>query len=457
MLSFHMRRSVLMVNMVLITLTTPQVWSTADPAFFCPFVPSRDGLLRCSDSRHQPFLSNAPMPRIRIMRQRGIIKISREVVSGPNSAGSLLTPTVPSASLSDDEANMLSPPTDKYAEGQMSEENQCVDSVITTASLGDDINSNKTSNAVERSHQQPYHGALHQVEHRAKEKTSIQMGEKAAEKLVEASARLATERAVERAAERGAERAIERAADLGGERALERTVDRAGERLFEAIAERGGERALERASEGGAKKLWARVLGKLTGECSAERAGKRFAEHLTKQVALKSTGSSGRRATQRGRALISTHMTEIGEHATETGLMFVTGKKATPAALVRSTGRIGERIGRGALIILPALGGILALCLLKSDVLQIRQELLEMDRVSRGSVLFASLFGVAAAADCLDAVCHLFIAHGMIKKRSHSVILRWEEISLACAVISTLFAVVGEVVGHRKISLKSLD
>lgn len=97
------------------------------------------------------------------------------------------------------------------------------------------------------------------------------------------------------------------------------------------------------------------------------------------------------------------------------------------------------RLGRTVLITLPVLGGIFALYLLKSDVERLKEEWTHKLKTS------SALFLGAGIVDCLDSALHFFIAYALVKHLSHRRLAVAEEWSFACAIISTIFAVLGEI------------
>jgi hypothetical protein len=74
-----------------------------------------------------------------------------------------------------------------------------------------------------------------------------------------------------------------------------------------------------------------------------------------------------------------------------------------------------------------------------------------------GSRLSFMLFGGAAVTDAVDAVCHFVIAYGVLRELGHHFLAHVEEVSLACAFVSTLCAVLGEVVAYRRRKKSSVN
>jgi len=328
--------------------------------------------------------------------------------------------------------------------------------------------------------------ALHQIEHRAKEKGAFGVAHRLAEQLervgVVRAERRVGERALEHAAERGvvergAERAVEKLVGGGGggerairlkqsakqaaervtERALERTGETTVERSMEVLAERSAqkaaERALERTGEATAERI-SKQAAKKSVEHSLERSGEHVAEELVERLVEQSSKStllqrSGERAVE--------HVLEqSSERAVEQ-----TGRRL----LGISTERIAARIGRGLAIALPIAGGVFAFYLFRSDYHRLREELMAQhdtrtlwsrQRRRRVPSLALLLFGGAGVADFLDAILHFVIAFAFITSaaaashggHSHIMVVA-EEWSMGCAVVSTVAAVLGEIASRR--------
>ena len=132
-------------------------------------------------------------------------------------------------------------------------------------------------------------------------------------------------------------------------------------------------------------------IGERAAERAAERVGARAFERAEERgVERRTAGSIAGRASQRGVA-----------------------KRAAPIALTIPE-RVALRIGRGVLIALPALGGIFALYLMKTD-----RKRATLERSTGSRLSFMWLFGGAAVTDAVDAVCHFVIAYGMLRELGH--------------------------------------
>jgi hypothetical protein len=180
------------------------------------------------------------------------------------------------------------------------------------------------------------------------------------------------------------------------------------ERIWESVFGRTGRRGAERSVERGLERI---------GERGAERIAERTAERAGERV-----------------------LEGVGERA---GLAAVERR-----ALTASGKRIAlKRLGRGALISVPALGSLFALWLCRADFMRAREE---WNR--QRSDLVWTMFIIAALADGVDAVSHFVIVYALFTETmGHHELALVESISLACAVISTLFAVGGELLSQLKI------
>ena len=332
-----------------------------------------------------------------------------------------------------------------------------------------------------------FSGALHQMEHRAREKTSIKLGEKAAGQVMKVAERKGISRLAERAVEfteriwerltvgrvgrraaqhageRGLERIGERAGETFGERFGERFVERFGDQVLSTATrssnaaatagERIGQKALSRA-----ERRMATGVAERAGERATERSGQRLAERAAERTIAKRTRSGYSKTARR---TVARHVAELGERASETGLVMSSRgtQKVGSAVAVRSTERIARSVARVFLIMLPALGGFFALWLLKADlkrISEVREERAEFEWRVSGTVptkrpcLPSLMFGGAAIADLVDAIAHFVIAYAVLIELGHSKILKWEELSMICAVVSTVFAVVAEIADYRQ-------
>ena len=302
-----------------------------------------------------------------------------------------------------------------------------------------------------------FSGVIHQVEHRAKEKTSIKLGEKAATQLLRGIERKGVGRLAERLVER---------IQMMWESVTSRGVERYGER----VAERGaaaGQRFLSRG-----ERRMATGVAERAGERVAERSGQRFLSRgerkMASGVAERAAERGGGKLSAAARRSIGRHAAELGERTGETGLVLASkGRRAAATATGRAAVRTTERLTRSAarifLIALPALGGLFAIWLLNADlrrIREVREEREDYEWAAYGTLpnkrrpcLPSTMFAGAAVADLLDAVAHFVIAYAVLIELGHiKIILKWEEISLACAIVSTVLAIAGEVADWRKMN-----
>lgn len=301
--------------------------------------------------------------------------------------------------------------------------------------------------------------ALHQLEHRAKEKASIAIVENVIKSTAGKSGKRALERVGERAAERVGERAVERAGERAIGRAAEKvgetTLERTGKKLVEKATERAVDRALERtieisgerAIERAAEKVGERAFER-TGEKLAERAAERTYDAIAERVAERAMEHATERAGERVAERAGERIAErSGERIVERAGEQVVSGKGSGRAIERifgvSSKNIFPRLGRGALITLPVLGGIFAIYLLKSDVQRLKEEWKLNIRTSS-----ACFFG-SGLADCIDSFLHFFIAFALWNHLSHTKLAIAEELSFGCAIFSTVCAVLGEIISLR--------
>jgi hypothetical protein len=309
--------------------------------------------------------------------------------------------------------------------------------------------------------------AIHQIEHRAKEKTSFFLSEKLAERQIEHAAGRTAEhlsektggRILTRAAARKQGRVLESASERAGEKMMARTAEHVGERTMERTGDnllkqawKGVSSLIYRGTNRGAERAWERSGSKAI-ERGIEHAGKSAAEHTGERFFKRSgskaverglehagnsmAGHSGERLLERS----GTRAAERGlEHAGESGIK-IAGKLERIFGL--SLEKVALRFGRGLLITLPALGGIFALYLLKSDIERLREEWAH--RIKTSSACFLG----AGIVDGLDSILHFVIAYGLLTHLSHHYLKKAEAWSLRCAVISTVAAVIGEVLSLK--------
>ena len=290
-------------------------------------------------------------------------------------------------------------------------------------------NSSNIGSDMDSTGNQRHHGnvARHVVEHRAKEKGTLALSQHLAEQLTRHTTEAAGERIVEHMGERAVERSTQRAGrealEKWGERAGEKALERLGEQASERVFERSNERALEAASERATERMFER-----SSERALERAGERATDRIFER--------SGERALERA-----------GERSTER-LFEQSGERALERASETSA-RVTMRVGRGLMIALPVLGGFFAFYLFRSDYKRWREEKKFLATLNKSFHLPSMFFVGAGAADFFDAFLHFGIAYGLVTHLSHGQVAIFERLSILCAIVSTLFAVLGEIVSLR--------
>ena len=335
-----------------------------------------------------------------------------------------------------------------------------------SSSLSSGNHSRSLNSTLTENEHHHHHPALHQVEHRAKEKGTLALSQHLAEHMTTITTK-STEQVGERILlERGfqgtkstAERFLERNLQQTGERATERCIEQGLERASERAAERGVEQWGERAAEHAGQR-WAQQTGekgiKRALERWAERAGERTLDRGSEQALERLGKRSGERAVER-----------LGEQSTER-LFKVAGEKSAERAVERSSERGMERIlgitsekltlriGRGLMIALPVLGGFFAFYLFKSDYHRWLEEkralptlIQRKEKKRRHPYLPLVLFAITGMADFVDAFLHFGIAYGLLAQLGHYRVGLMERLSITCAVISTGFAVWGEILSLR--------
>ena len=310
------------------------------------------------------------------------------------------------------------------------------------------------------------------------------LGERTVERVGERAAERAGERVGERVFERGGERLIREAGEVAV-KGTEKLVEGAGEKLSERLAERTAERLSEQAGERFAEQTAERASKHLTGQISTKVSGKRISEHLAARNAGRLTEETGERLAERiGSKAMKPAAERIVERAEQSILSreinslsrwmkqswnYIFARKSAPHAVERSVEstveRIGERsmgqtghitgagsglivarrLGRGTLIAIPALGGLFVLHILRQDLARCRLEW----QVGKGLVGRYCWAG-AVLADGMDVFAHGMIVYSLLVLQTHHIPLAFEQLSLGCAIISTVCAVVGELFSKTK-------
>eukprot|EP00977_Amphora_coffeiformis_P006916 scaffold1508_cov178-Amphora_coffeaeformis.AAC.24 len=298
----------------------------------------------------------------------------------------------------------------------------------------------------------PIEAAKHQVEHRAKEKTGVEISRLLAERALEAGERF--ERSAIKSAEHMTERAIKEGAERVGERISQQSLSKAGERIGERAIKEGAERAGERIAEKSLSKAGERI-GERSMKEGAERIGERVAlsgerilektrEHIGERAAKEGAERVGEHLALSGKRMLGKTGERVGEHAALSGerVFGIQSERALERLYERTLTKTIRRLGRGLLVVLPALGGVFAVWLYRMDH---RRAVVEKSFEAK------YLFHGAALGDAIDAVCHFVIAYAVFEGWEHSFVMQFEKCSIACAVLSTVFAVSGEIISYRRV------
>ena len=274
----------------------------------------------------------------------------------------------------------------------------------------------------------------------------------------------------------------EKLADRGSGTALDRlATERVAEHVAERLSAKGEAEVLGRTTERIAEQT-AERLSEISSDKLAEPAAKRFAEHMSTKTVARSMGERlaehGEKSARsfRPRKLLGSldrafwRRWRAGKSAPLAAERSVEGaaerlgerslERAAPS-LGRSTSKhmLGQqiqkrgalvlgRIGRGALIAIPAMGGLFAIHIFRSDLSRCRQEW------RQGTGLGSYCWSGAALADGVDALSHAMIVYsllmaGTIVDHSQAVLLL-EKLSLCCAITSTVLAVTGEFLSMKR-------
>lgn len=326
---------------------------------------------------------------------------------------------------------------------------------------------NRTQTTHHEENHHNLHPALHQVKHRAQEKATIGIAQHVTENLVskspilkkspqwwmrgteqimailersklpehggkrllERSGDRLAERGAEKVAERGAERLIKRGIETSAERGTERIVERGVERMTERGAERIAERGVERVLEGNAERIAERGIERIL-EGNAERIIERGA--FRKGTQWFATNKVERIAESGTKRLVERNGERLAEHVLERS-----GERGLGRLERRFVERLLPKFGRSLSLALPALGALFGWYLFQQDVKRMSQEQKRRTK---------ALFGVAALTDFMDIVLHVWIVYALWAHLSHSSMIVAEKMSMACAIGSTVSAVLGEIV-----------
>ncbi|KAL4541183.1 hypothetical protein Ndes2526B_g05726 [Nannochloris sp. 'desiccata'] len=316
----------------------------------------------------------------------------------------------------------------------------------------------------------PLHSAAHQATHRVSEKVTFSALERIADSLIGRAAQKVGSRAVEQTAAKTAERIGERAIDRAGEHIIDGIITRAAESSGKAAvqhaAEAGVALGLEHASEKAGERILEGVLEKATrqtGIAAARHAAEsgvikgveRAAEEVLPRAGNRAMNSAFERgsmqALERGAEKTLPRAGEMGavvagERIAEQAARHVANSGGVRRGLETVLDRVLIRVGRGITIALPALGSLFVLYLVKEDR---KRALLEAEK---GNMPAARAFWLAFLCDASDVGAHVIIITSLLNVHysvgphlPHIWLQTAEYGGLAVAVVSTLSAVVGEL------------
>jgi hypothetical protein len=339
--------------------------------------------------------------------------------------------------------------------------------VVVESNLADD--NSYLENSHDHEHD-PLHSAAHQASHRVTEKVTFSALERITDSLLGRAAKKVGSRTVERIGERTAERIGERTLDRAGEHVLDGIITQAAKNAGKAAAQHAAEagvaKGLEHASEKAGERLLEGVLGKATKQASiaaarhAAESGvtkslERAAEEMLPRAGKRAMESAFERgamqAFERGAEKTLPRAGEMGavvagERIAQQAARHVVANDGVRRGLENVIDRVLIRIGRGITIALPALGSLFVLHLVKEDR---KRALLEAEK---GNMNAARAFWLAFLCDASDLGAHVVIVtsllnvhYGVGPHLTHTWLHTAEYGGLAVAVVSTLAAVVGEL------------
>lgn len=266
---------------------------------------------------------------------------------------------------------------------------------------------------------------------------------KATEKLVEGTGGKVSEYLAERTAERFSAEAGERFAEQTAEKATEHLVERigakmSGERLTEHLASTATQRLSGEAGAQIAERVGSKAA-KPAAELLVARAEqsvlKREVNGLSRWMKRVWESVFARESTARA---VERQVEDTVERIGERSILQAGHATGVP---VSGSGRIiARRLGRGTMIAIPALGGLFVLHILRQDLVRCRREW----EAGQGSVAKYCWAG-AVLADGMDVFAHGIIVYSLLVMQTHHVPLVFGQISLGCAVASTICAVIGEL------------
>ncbi|KAG7349714.1 hypothetical protein IV203_012311 [Nitzschia inconspicua] len=267
----------------------------------------------------------------------------------------------------------------------------------------------------------PYDRALHEAEHRAKEKFYTVLMGKITEHFHELAERGPIRKRLYAKLERGWSQLLKLRRNVQNMKlvAPKSTLGTTGERIME-------KRLVERAVEQTTK---------------ASSSLPRFVERAVEQTTKSASSVPTKRVFGRIFRRRQQHRTaEMAIGYSESGVEHFALRVAE-----RGSERASVRFAKGLTISLPVVGGIFAAYLFHQDVERIRTET-SADGKRRSTLAF---FLGAAVADLMDVFLHFFIAAGLtLQLRRHTLAMA-EEWSIGFAAVSTVCAVCGEILSSR--------
>ena len=191
-------------------------------------------------------------------------------------------------------------------------------------------------------------------------------------------------------------------------------------------------RAIEKTGLGFLAAVFRRITGGI-GERAAERAAERGVERAGKRAAE----HAGERIAERARE-------RLAERAGDRVIVEAGGRALALSGL---GGRLLLRAARGLPVLIPVLGGVFALLLVRADLRRRAEERLRVGASGAAS----AAFGLAAALDGVDAVAHALIVGGsmFVLPGGHDFVAAGEWASVGAALLGTGAALGAELLAAQ--------
>lgn len=317
--------------------------------------------------------------------------------------------------------------------------------------LNDQLGDNVISPGEEKEEQEPdpKEKALQELKERARYTAQMETTKTLADKFVKLTQTMAKRVSPRSTKKLGAAKRISKPSSWGGlwtksrkssARTMSRFWKRYGTKGFAKYSGRARSAAAS-ATAAGSSRITA--SGKLAKKAAAAAAA---AKKGTTTAAVLQKGA-GRKAT--GKLLAHQGQTVA---AVRKGTTTVARKSAGRRAIAVSGRRLAlRRAGRVLTLAMPVVGGAFALLAFRADYSRSQEE---WDRrrssTTRNTTFHAAflLFAFAALADYIDTLCHFIIAHTLFL-HGRAQLLAVESTSMACAIVSTVCAVAGELYSRR--------